>query len=65
MRNLLLLVILFTLSACASWTPREKQTAVIVASVIIGAVIISENDGGTTIIDNKPCHTHKKHHRCD
>lgn len=45
-------------------TPREKQTVAIVASVIVGAVIISANDGDSTVI-NKPCHTHEKHHRCD
>ncbi len=64
MKTLLLIVVLFILSACASWTPREKQTAAIVAGVIIGAVIIAENDGDTTVI-HQPCHTHEKHHRCD
>ncbi|KKL54238.1 hypothetical protein LCGC14_2267400 [marine sediment metagenome] len=65
MKSLILVLVLIGLTACANMTTREKQTAVIVASVIIGAVIISANDGDSTVINNKPCHTHEKHHRCD
>lgn len=60
MKTLLLIIVLFTLSACANMTPRQKQTAYIVGAVVVGAVIISTNDGDTNIRNDHGCHG-----RCD
>ena len=63
MKNILLIVMLAGLAACANMTEREKQTTSIVTSILIGAVIISASDGDTTVINERPCHGHGKHHR--
>lgn len=54
MKIITLLVALALLTGCANMTPREKQTTAIVGAVIVGAIIISANDGPTHI-DNG-CH---------
>ena len=63
MKNILLIVMLAGLAACANMTEREKQTTSIVTSILIGAVIISASDGDTTVINGRPCHNNGKHHR--
>ena len=65
MKNLVLVLVLVGLTACANMTERQKQTATIVGAIVVGAVIISANDGDTTVINNKPCHPHNKHHTCN
>jgi len=60
MKTLLLIFVLFTLSACANMTPRQKQTTAIVGAIVVGAVIISANDGNTNVHNNNGCHG-----RCD
>ena len=54
MKTVTLMVTLMLLASCANMTPREKQTAAIVGAIVVGAIIISANDGSTHV-DNG-CH---------
>jgi len=53
---LLLIVLAIGLSGCTTidnWTEREKQTAMIVAGVFVGAIIIAEAEGDDIINEFK------------
>ncbi len=60
MKTLFLIFVPLTLVACATLTPRQKQTAAIATAIVVGAVIISTNDGDTNVHNDHGCHG-----RCD
>lgn len=43
MKTILLLITVLSLTACASMTPREKQTAWIVGAVVVSGILISKD----------------------
>lgn len=51
------------LVGCASMTERQKQTAWIVAGVVVAAVIISDDGDNVTVI-NEGCHASGKSSVC-
>lgn len=64
MKNLILIITLIFLSACANMTTQERQTAYVVTGVVLGIVAISiADDNGTTI--NDVCHAHGKNPVCE
>ena len=66
MKTILVLLALLILSACSTiqnWTEQEKQTAWIVAAVVVGAVIVAEGREGDIVINNQ-CHVHPSQKPC-
>ena len=56
MNKILLVLALICISGCATienWSDKEKQTAAIVASIVVGAIIIAEADGDDIINEFK------------
>lgn len=57
MKGLLFAMVLaIVLSACTTienWSEKEKQTAMIVAGIVVGAIIIAEAEGDDIINDFK------------
>ena len=62
MKKWWIFIALISLTGCANMTERERQTAWIVAGIVVGAVIISESDGDTVI--NEGCRAHGKNSTC-
>ena len=56
MNKILLVLALICISGCETienWSDKEKQTAAIVASIVVGAIIIAEADGDDIINEFK------------
>ena len=56
MKGLLLLIVAIGLSGCTTienWSDREKQTAMIVAGIVVGAIIIAEAEGDNIVNELK------------